>query len=285
MEKKSIKNLPVLRILFRVIQGAFIGLGAVLPGISGGVLCVVFGIYKPIMELLSHPIQKFKTHVPKLLPVIIGIGIGFLGIANLLSFFLEKYPAPSVCLFVGLIVGMMPSLFREAGEQGRSKGSYISLVIAMVVVFALLLALQFSSIQIVPNFAWYLFCGFCLALSVIAPGMSFSTLLMPLGLYTPFVDGIGHLNMDVLIPGGIGALVTVILLAKAVNLLFERHYSLAFHAIIGIVIAATVMIIPYQSFAQSVSQCIINVVCLAVGVVAALLLDRFNQSVSIKEEG
>ena len=124
MEKKSIKNLPVLRILFRVIQGAFIGLGAVLPGISGGVLCVVFGIYKPIMELLSHPIQKFKTHVPKLLPVIIGIGIGFLGIANLLSFFLEKYPAPSVCLFVGLIVGMMPSLFREAGEQGRSKGSY-----------------------------------------------------------------------------------------------------------------------------------------------------------------
>ena len=285
MEKKSIKNLPVLRILFRVIQGAFIGLGAVLPGISGGVLCVVFGIYKPIMELLSHPIQKFKTHVPKLLPVIIGIGIGFLGIANLLSFFLEKYPAPSVCLFVGLIVGMMPSLFREAGEQGRSKGSYISLVIAMVVVFALLLALQFSSIQIVPNFAWYLFCGFCLALSVIAPGMSFSTLLMPLGLYRPFVDGIGHLNMDVLIPGGIGALVTVILLAKAVNLLFERHYSLAFHAIIGIVIAATVMIIPYQSFAQSVSQCIINVVCLAVGVVAALLLDRFNQSVSIKEEG
>ena len=279
MDKSSSDNRSVFHILFRVVQGALIGLGAVLPGISGGVLCVVFGIYKPIMELLSHPLRNFKTHVPKLLPVIIGLGVGFLGIANLLSFFLEKYPAPSVCLFVGLIVGMMPSLFREAGEQGRSKGSFVSLLVAMAVVFALLIGLQFSSVEIVPNFAWYLFCGFCLALSVIAPGMSFSTLLMPLGLYTPFVDGIGHLNMSVLVPGGIGALATVILLAKAVNALFERYYSLAFHAIVGIVVAATVMIIPYQSFTVSVVQCLVNLLCLAVGIVAALLLDRFNQSV------
>ncbi len=284
MEKDSVKSVSILRVLFRVIQGAVIGLGAVLPGISGGVLCVVFGIYKPIMELLSHPLKNFKTHVPKLLPVIVGLGVGFMGIANLLSFFLEKYPAPSVCLFVGLIVGMMPSLFREAGEKGRSQGSFISMGIAMVAVFALLLGLQFSSVRITPNFAWYLFCGFCLALSVIAPGMSFSTLLMPLGLYTPFVDGIGHLNMGVLLPGGLGALITVILLAKAVNALFERYYSLAFHAIIGIVIAATAMIIPFQSFAISVGQCVVNVLCLAVGIIAALLLDRFNRNVTKTSE-
>jgi putative membrane protein len=279
MKKESVSRLPVVGVLFRVLQGALIGLGAVLPGISGGVLCVVFGIYKPIMELLSHPLKNFKTHVPKLLPVIIGLAVGFMGVAKLLAFFLEKYPAPSVCLFVGLIAGMLPSLFREAGEKGRTKGSYISLVVAMAAVFALLLGLQYASVQIVPNFGWYLFCGFCLALSVIAPGMSFSTLLMPLGLYTPFVDGIGSLNMQILIPGGIGALVTVILLAKAVNALFDRFYSLAFHAIVGIVIAATVMIIPYDSFAVSAGQCIVNIVCLVVGVAAALLLDRFNSSV------
>ena len=283
MKQKSVGNPSIFRLLFRVIQGALIGLGAVLPGISGGVLCVVFGIYKPIMELLSHPIKNFKTHVPKLLPVIIGLGIGFMGIAKLLSFFLEKYPAPSVCLFVGLIAGMMPSLFREAGEQGRTEGSFISFLIAMGIVFALLLGLQCSSVHVVPNFGWYLFCGFCLALSVIAPGMSFSTLLMPLELYTPFIDGIGNFRTDVLIPGGIGALITVIALAKAVNALFERYYSLAFHAIIGIVIAATVMIIPFSSFAVSAGQTIVNLICLVVGVVAALLLDRFNQSVKAKE--
>ena len=113
--------------LLRIIQGALIGLGAVLPGISGGVLCVIFGIYKTIMEFLADPFRKMKTHLPLLIPVGIGGVIGFLGIANVLSFFLEKYPAPSVCLFVGLIGGMLPSLFREAGEQGRSKASYVSM--------------------------------------------------------------------------------------------------------------------------------------------------------------
>lgn len=281
MEKE--KNFSLVRFLIRVLQGALIGLGAVLPGISGGVLCVVFGIYKTIMEFLADPFRKFKTHFPKLLPVVIGGAVGFLGIANVLAFLLEKYPAPSVCLFVGLITGMLPSLFREAGEQGRSKASYVSMVIAMVIVFALLISLKVLFVEITPNFAWYIFCGFCLALSVIAPGMSFSTLLMPLGLYEPFVAGIGHMDFSVLIPGGIGGLATVILLAKAVNSLFEKHYSVAFHAIVGVVIAATVMIIPFESFTVSVSSVVINLICLIVGIVAALWLDKFNQKFTVEK--
>ena len=268
-------------IVYHIIQGALIGLGAVLPGISGGVLAVVFGVYKPVMEFLSKPFARFKTHVPMLIPYGIGGVVGFLGIANLLSFFLEKYPDPSVCLFIGLITGMLPSLFREAGEKGRSKGSWISLAVCMIFIFVLLGALRVSSVQITPNFVWYLFCGFCLALSVIAPGMSFSTLLMPLGLYTPFVDGIGHLDMGVLIPGGIGALVTGICFAKGVNALFDHFYSIAFHGIIGIVIAATVMIIPFSGFA-SVGTAVVNLICIAVGIVLALLLDRFNSRVEVK---
>ncbi len=266
-----------MKFVIKMLKGSLIGLGAVLPGISGGVLCVVFGIYRIIMEFLADPFRKMKTHIPMLLPYVLGAGIGFLGIANLLSILLEKYPAPSVCLFVGLIVGMMPSLFREAGEQGRSKASYVSMIIAMIVVFALLVSLEIFSVKITPNFGWYIFCGFCLALSVIAPGMSFSTLLMPLGLYEPFVGGIGHLDFAILIPGGIGALATVILFAKAVNNLFEKHYSVAFHAIVGVVIAATVMIIPFPSFVASVGSCVVNIICLVVGIVAALLLDKFNQ--------
>lgn len=65
----------------------------------------------------------------------------------------------------------------------------MSMVIAVVIIFALLGTLNAASVVITPNFGWYLFCGFCLALGVIAPGMSFSILLMPLGLYTPLVDG------------------------------------------------------------------------------------------------
>ena len=268
-------NFNLFRILIQVLEGALIGLGAVLPGISGGVLSVIFGIYRPIMELLSNPITNFRTHVPKLMPVIIGGVIGFLGVANVLSFFLEKYPDPSVCVFIGLITGMLPSLFREAGEQGRSRGSWASMILCMCVLFALLLGLRMLHIDIQPNFFWYLFCGFCLALSVIAPGMSFSTLLMPMGLYVPFVDGIGSLDPGILIPGGIGAAVTVICLARAINNLFEHHYSAAFHGIIGIVIAATIMTIPFSGFRDGRSI-LINLICVAVGIGAALLLDRFN---------
>lgn len=268
-----------MKIILKILQGALIGLGAVLPGISGGVLCVIFGIYKPVMEVLSNPLKTFKTHIPPLIPVIIGMGIGFLGIAKILAFVLNTYPNQSVCVFVGLIGGMLPSLFREAGEKGRTKGSYISLFIAFFVILTILVTLTLASYNIVPNFGWYLFCGFCLALSVIAPGMSFSTLLMPLGLYTPFVDGIGNFDFGVLIPAGIGAVITVILLAKLINMLFDRFYSIAFHAIVGIVIAATIVIIPFSSFAESASMCAANSICLILGIIAALLLDRFNQKV------
>ena len=105
-----------LNFLWKVLQGALIGLGAVLPGISGGVLSVVFRVYRPIMELLADPVHKWRTHLPKLFPYMIGSAAGFLGVANLLSYILKAYPDPSVCVFVGLIGGMLPSLWREAGE-------------------------------------------------------------------------------------------------------------------------------------------------------------------------
>jgi putative membrane protein len=171
---------------------------------------------------------------------------------------------------------MLPSLFREAGREGRTKGSYISLGAAAAIVFALLISLRLLSLTIVPNLFWYFFCGICLALSVIAPGLSFSTLLMPLGLYQPFVDGIGEFDFSVLIPAGIGALLTVILFAKAVEVLFRKFYSVSFHAIVGIVIAATVMILPLSGF-TTLSSALICVACLVVGIALALLLDRFNR--------
>ncbi len=289
-EKNDIQNAEnkkrsgVGEIIMRLIHGSIIGLGAVLPGISGGVLCVVFGVYKPIMELLSHPFKAIKKYAKLLIPIVIGIGIGFLAISKLLGFLLNKYPDPSVCLFVGLIAGMLPSLFREAGEKGRSKGSFISLGICFVVVLALLLGLNAIHVTIVPNFGWYLFCGFCIALSVIAPGMSFSTLLMPLGLYTPLVEGIGNLDFSVLIPAGIGALITVILLAKAIDTLMNRHYSIVFHGIIGIVIAATIVIIPFKSFTVGIKEAVINIVCIAAGIIIALVLDKLNSKVNVPEK-
>ena len=271
-------------LLLHFLQGALIGLGAVLPGISGGVLSVVFGVYQPIMELLSHPRSAMKRYYRMLIPLILGGGFGFVVVARILGFLLTRYPDPSVCLFVGLIGGMLPSLFREAGKKGRKKSDLLMTVVCFGMVLILLTLLQIIQVTIAPSFGWYLFCGFCIALSVIAPGMSFSALLMPLGLYTPLVDGIGRLDMAVLIPAGIGALLTVLLLARAVTVLMEHHYAMVFHGIVGIVMAATLVIIPFRSFTVSAFSCVNNLLCLAVGIVAALLLDQFNQRIEVPED-
>lgn len=267
-----------LRFLGKVLQGALIGLGAVLPGISGGVLSVVFGVYRPIMELLSDPVHKWRTHLPELFPYMIGSAAGFLGVANLLSYVLETYPEPSVCVFVGLIVGMLPSLWREAGEQGRNVGNVILSCVTLVAMLSLLFWLQNSQNTVEPGFFSFLFCGFAFALSVIAPGMSFSTILMPLGLYTPFVEGIGHVRLEVLLPGVAGCVVTFICLAKLVNRLFERQYAVMFHGILGIVGAATVMTVPWGSFATSADAASRNLFCMAAGIVTAILLDFMNEN-------
>lgn len=265
--------------VLRLIQGVLIGVGAVLPGISGGALCVVFGIYRPIMELLSHPRRACKEYAALLVPTVLGIGSGFLGISRLVGVLLNRYPDPSVCLFVGLIAGMLPALFREAGEKGRNRSSAFSLGICFIVVGGLLLGLNRIQISITPSIGWNLFCGFCVALSVIVPGLSFSTLLMPLGLYTPFLEGIGHFKLQVILPAGIGAVLTVLLLAKLVTRLMEQHYSVIYHGIIGVVMAATIAIIPFQGFAESFHAFITNICWLLIGIAAALLLDRFNRRI------
>lgn len=280
MEMKEKKT----SVLLHLLQGALIGFGAVLPGVSGGVLCVVFGVYKIIMEMMSHPVKALKKNMRTLVPVIIGVVIGFLGLAKLLGVLLERYPDPSVCLFIGLIVGMLPSMYREAGLKGRTKSSWAALIIAFALVFTMLVTLKWViNVNIATGFGAYMFCGACLALSIICPGMSFSTTLMPLGLYQPFVDAIGNLDFGALIPAGIGGLLMVVLFAKAVSWMLDNHYSVMFHAIIGIVIAATIVIIPFGGFA-SVGSCIVNVICLAVGLVAAFALDKFNSSVEKPEE-
>ena len=160
----------------------------------------------------------------------IGSAAGFLGVANLLSYVLETYPEPSVCVFVGLIVGMLPSLWREAGEQGRNVGNVILSCVTLVAMLSLLFWLQNSQNTVEPGFFSFLFCGFAFALSVIAPGMSFSTILMPLGLYTPFVEGIGHVRLEVLLPGVLQMgtydeeLVAVPLSVAVITLVTSRDY-------------------------------------------------------------
>ena len=260
------------KFVLHLLQGAMIGIGAVLPGISGGVLSVVFGIYEPIMAFLSNPREALSQYGRLLLPVLLGAAGGFLLSARAIGFFLTRYEVLSVCLFVGLIVGMLPSMFREAGEKGKSRWDLYALAGAFFTVLIFLSLLRRISVSIPQGLFGNLFCGFCVALSIIAPGMSFSALLMPLGLYTPFMEDVGAVYLPAVLSAG----VTMVLLAKQITRLLERHYSVVFHGIIGIVLAATLVIVPFSAFGNPKTSAV-SLLCLTAGAGTALLFSMLGE--------
>lgn len=255
--------------LIRVCQGIVIGSGAILPGISGGVLCVAFGLYQAMMTLLAHPMKAFKKAWKLFLPVCIGWVMGFWLFAKLLDWMFEKDATIATALFIGLILGSFPSLMHEANREGHSKASWVSMAVSTAVMLAsfILLNKAGEGISLTPNAGWFFFCGILWGLSLIVPGLSSSSLEIFLGLYAPMTAGISDGNMMVILPMFAGILCTVAALAKLVDYLFRKYYSIAFYAVIGFVIASTVVIIPLRY--ASLSHALLALLAAVIGFAAA----------------
>ena len=271
----NMKNSRIKNGILRVVQGIIIGAGAVLPGVSGGVLAVVFGIYRPAMELLTHPKRALVRYWRMLLAVGVGWLLGFLGGGGLILTLFHQSETVATCLFIGLILGTLPDLWHEAGTQGRGNGSYISLIVSFLALFGALMAVKFSSFsEMSANFWGFLFCGVVWGFSFILPGMTSLSLLMAVGLLTPLIDGIAQLDLAVLVPWGLGMGGVVALFARIVSRLFDTHYSIACHAVIGIVLASTLVIIP-TGFA-STAEMVWGVVCAILGAALAYFGGRLR---------
>ncbi|MEA5048908.1 MAG: DUF368 domain-containing protein [Eubacteriales bacterium] len=277
-DKRMLKEFAV-----RIVQGAIIGAGAILPGISGGVLAVAFGIYQPMMAVLAKPFQNLKTYWKMFVPIAIGWAAGFLGLAGVIAKLLSVNETVIVSLFIGLIIGTFPSLFREGSKNGKTKGMWISLAVSTMLLLGFFYTLKFSTqTTVTPSFGWYIFCGVLWGISLIVPGMSSSSLLLFLGLYQPMSAGISTLDPNVLIPFAIGIFGTVLLLARLVNLLFERHFGVAFYCVIGFVIASTIPIIPL-SF-SSWWEAVISVLAAGAGFVSSYFLERWGDKLPTGEK-
>lgn len=284
MTEEKANNGKLVRIILTVFVGAFIGIGAILPGLSGGVMCVLFGIYQPLMETLSHPFTGIKKHWKLLLPTVIGIAIGFVGFAGILDWFLAKDALLMQSIFLGLVLGTLPSLWKEAGEEkrtGASIGVMAGVFVAMVFILSFLADeestqmaqliggfIPTANISVTPNFIGFIIVGFCFALSMVMPGMSFSSPLMCLGLFEPMTNNFAKLakfDLSVLpsfvLPVGIGALATIILFAKPMNYLFEMKRSIAYHLVMGAVFASTFLLVPikFDSLTHGI-WCIVGVI-------------------------
>lgn len=238
-------RLPSKDFLLRLAQGFIIGAGGILPGISGGVLAVIFGVYRPVMEVLAHPLGGLRRHFPLLLPVGLGAALGFLGGSGLILVLFDRSEKLATCLFIGLIIGTLPSLWTEAGQHGRSRGALLSCAASFLVLSAILLYAQYGAFYTMSaDFFGFLFCGVLWGLSLIVPGMTSSSILMAVGLLTPMVEGFTRFDMSVILPWALGLAAVVLSLARVVNWCFRAHYPIFYHGVFGIVLASTLTIVP-----------------------------------------
>jgi len=247
LKRKPRDKNSIMRWLRDLLCGALIGVGGILPGVSGGVLAVVFDIYRPFMEMLIHPRQALTKYWTRFLPVAIGGAVGFLGFAKGISAALDISAAVTTWLFIGLIMGTVPQLYREAGKEGRGTAELVSFAVCAMAVFSGLYHISHvAELSVTPNFWWYNFCGALWGMGIVIPGMTSSSVMMALGLYEPIMDGLARLDLLTLAGALPGLLLTVLLLARAVSWLFRRYYSVAFHGILGIVVASTLVIVPTE---------------------------------------
>ena len=265
-----------------LLCGVLFGAGAILPGVSGGVLAVVFDIYRPFMEVLTRP----RTAIPKywrwFLPIGLGSVLGFLGFAKGIAAAIDLSSTVTTWLFIGLIVGTVPSLFREAGKEGRGAGAWVSLAVCALAVFASLFYVgRVVHVTVEPGFWWYSFCGVLFGMSLVIPGLTSSSVMMALGLYRPMMAGLARLDVAVLAPVVPGLVLSVLLLARLVSWVFRRHYAIASHGIFGIVLASTLVIIPTDYAGWG--EILLSVVCCVGGFLLAFFMARLDRKIQAGE--
>jgi len=274
--------------LIYVVQGAIVGVGAILPGVSGGVLCAAFGLYEPMMELLTEPKKHIKRLLPIFLPFAIGWAGGFLLFSLIIGSLLSTYYDVATMLFFGLVCGTIPELFKKSEEADRNM-SWTPFVISLsvsYVLFHIMTIIEGGSVGgiVAPeNFFTFLFCGFMWGLSLIVPGLSSSPVLQYLNLLEPLTSGIGSFDVKILIPFVLGIVVTALLFARLVNMLFKKHYALVSRIIIGFVISSSLKTLPMQF--RSVRSMIISIVCFALGFVMAVAMDKAETKQAQKNGG
>ena len=275
----------------RFITGMLIGVGAILPGVSGGAFCAAFGIYRPMMDFFAHPAKNFKKNLRFFIPVGLGAAIGFIALAGLVSWLLSLagIGVMVIAFFIGCIGGTLPALFKEANGPKWKVYHYLILAASLgLTIWGLLSMSKVESMKQLladPSSLTYLItwlvCGIIFALGSIVPGMSPSSIIMYAELYQPMTEGISKFNMSILLPFVLGVVLCIVLFSKLISWLFDRAGSSMFSFIIGVVIGSTILVAHSQVYvplaaAFSLAQLIGVAVCAVVGFLVVVLLAKLD---------
>lgn len=281
--KDAIKN---------ILKGAVIGVANIIPGVSGGTMAVSMGIYDKLIHCVTHILKEFKKSLKFLIPVGIGMVLALVGLSFVIEAAFEHFPAQTNLLFIGLILGGLPAILKKV------KGNTIRLshVVPAVVFFVLVVGLaalgsgegndadlSFNVLNVIKFFG----VGVIASATMVIPGVSGSMVLMLMGYYQPIIETISTFVRalaafdvpvllqccGVLIPMGIGIVVGIVVIAKLIELVFEKWPLLAYWAIIGLIAASPIAIILMSEFGTiTVITVLTSVVTFVLGFAGAKLL-------------
>jgi len=267
--------------IVRLLKGILVGVGFITPGLSGGVLAVVFGIYERLMLFLGNLRKKFIENALFFLPVGIGGAMGVVAFSAVVDFAFSNYAAQFTWLFIGFIAGTFPSLFKTSGKKGRKIGHWLVLLFTAVgTVFFMRWMETMRTVQLAPSFWNWLLSGSLIGLGVVVPGMSPSNFLIYLGLYQPMASGIRNLDLGVIVPLVLGVIIIVLVLARLISWLFKKFYTVMYHFILGIVVGSTIVIIPEGVSGWTIAVCALLFIA---GALTSYFLAKLDEKYSREE--
>lgn len=281
-----------MKTIVEILRGVLIGLANIIPGVSGGTMMVSMGIYDTIIGCINTLFKDFKRCVKILWPYLVGMVLGILGLAKLITYLLGTFPLQTNLTFIGLIFGGLPVILKKTKDEKKGAPGLIAFLAAFALVIVLQIlgegngqdaALSFSIGQILILFIM----GVIASATMVIPGVSGSMMLMLLGYYNPvvgsvsrMVDALLHVNMGeilaccgVLVPFGIGVVVGIFAIAKLIEMLLSRYPGPTYCAILGLVAASPVAILMAMDYAGvTLMSWVIGVVLFAAGFAAAYRL-------------
>ena len=238
-------------ILRNFIYGIIIGLGFIIPGVSGGVLATILGIYDNLVERIINFKQDIKNNFLYITPLLLGIALSIFLFSKIILYLLNYKLMFISYVFIGLILGCLPYLIQEIKNKSQKGIAFIPFIIAFIlglILYIIQNSLKNSTSN--PSTIQMILAGIFYAFGKIVPGISGASLLMLLGVYKYFLNIIANPYLITLkllikfIPFIISLLISAYFILKLINYLLKNHFRYTYSAIIGFIISSILFIYP-----------------------------------------
>ncbi|MCM3637195.1 DUF368 domain-containing protein [Sporosarcina luteola] len=265
-----------------IYRGFLMGISDLIPGVSGGTIAFILGIYDRLLVAISGFFSReWKKHIGFLLPLGIGVGLTLLLFSRVIDFLLKEYPQPTQFFFLGLIIGVVPYISRQAGVRKNFKIGHFILLLLVGAALAATVFIKPAETGIITSLTLQNTLGLFLAgwagsMAMLLPGVSGSFVLLLLGVYSTAINALSTFNIPIIIVIGAGVIVGFIISSKAIHYLLNKFTHAMFAIIIGLIIGSVFVI--YPGIPESGTPFVMSVIALITGLIVANIFNAISPS-------